>query len=812
MRDGLKSSGLPLGGLGTGSVELRADGCFHEWQIMNNRPWGSGPQIDLGPDTSYFGLQVHGEDVKRSAVLGLAPGLNAYLNNPYDLVWLERPAKIDADVRMPFTTLAYDLESFPVVVTLEAFSPFIPLDAKNSALPLAFFRFRLENQTSHSLEVALFNATRNLVGYTQQHLLSEMSFADGGAAPYIVFGREGLAQDDPARGSLAVGALGEGEVETSYVLHPISYRDVWEPMRASGRLENCDHGDFEGDLAFCVDEEPGVRIGLPFGVLCQTCTLGPGESREITFVLTWHFPEMRERAFEPKGEKGRTIGRQYENEFKDAVEVLAYGIENYQTLRSETRAFFDAFYASSFDGWLLEAISAQLTTLIKSSWWDREGRFGIWEGLGCCGLQTTDITHYGAFPIILFFPEIQKSQMRLTRDNEERKGKIPHAMPGAFSCCDYDDRKRIDLVPQFVLQIWRDLLWTADEAYGAEMWPAVQDALAFHERYDTDGDGLPNNTGPDTTYDQFPLKGTSALVGFVYAAMLKGVTDLATFAGEQANAEEVEDKLTDALGKLDERLWNGRYYRLCHDPIDGTDNEGVMADQINGDWFVRQTTGQGLLPEEKVRSALSQVLEHCAVEMGYIVNCAWPFGGDVEIGRHTIDQAHTPWSGVEYALAAHLILAGMEREGLKVVRDVWDRYEEAGLRFNHIECGEHYYRAMSVWGVYLALTGFALNALEKRLTLAVRDEAATFVLNTPTCWGTVETSPSGEILTLNVRRGELVVQEIVLRNVALDEIAVTVAGEVVEGSACQEGDGTHVLLEEPVDLAAGACLRVLAQA
>jgi hypothetical protein len=55
------------------------------------------------------------------------------------------------------------------------------------------------------------------------------------------------------------------------------------------------------------------------------------------------------------------------------------------------------------------------------------------------------------------------------------------------------------------------------------------------------------------------------------------------------------------------------------------------------------------------------------------------------------------------------------------------------------------------------------------------------------------------------------VQEIVLRNVALDEIAVTVAGEVVEGSACQEGDGTHVLLEEPVDLAAGACLRVLAQ-
>ncbi len=810
MHDGLKSSGLPLGGLGTGSVELRADGCFHEWQIMNNRPWGSGPEIELGLDTSYFGLQVHGEDVNRSAVLGLAPGLNAYLNNPYDLAWLERPARIDADVRMPFTMLAYDLGSFPVAVTLEAFSPFIPLDAKNSALPLAFLAFRLENQSAHPLKVSLLNATRNLVGYTQPDQLSEMSFAKDGRTSYILFGREGLAQDDPARGSLAVGAF--GEVETSYVLHPISYRDVWEPMRASGRLENCDNGDFDGRLAFCVDEEPGIRIGLPFGVLCQTCTLAPGESRQITFVLAWHFPEMQEREFEPKGEKGRTIGHRYENWFSDAVEVLAYGIENCQALRSETRAFFDAFYASSFDDWLLEAISAQLTTLIKSSWWDREGRFGIWEGLGCCGLQTTDITHYGSFPIVLFFPGLQKSQMRLTRDNAERKGKIPHSMPGTFSCCDHDDRKRVDLVPQFILQIWRDLLWTADEAYGAEMWPVVKDALAFHKVYDTNGDGLPNNTGPDSTYDQFPLKGTSALVGFLYAATLKAVTDLATFAGEQEYAASMEEKLGDALVKLDERLWNGRYYRLCHDPVDGTDNEGVMTDQINGDWFVRQTTGQGLLPEDKIRLALSEILERCAMETGFIANCAWPFGGDVEIGRYTIDQARTPWSGVEYALAAHLILAGMERKGLKVVRDVWDRYEEAGLRFNHIECGEHYYRAMSAWGVYLALTGFALNALEKRLTLAVRDETATFVLNTPNCWGAVETSPSENILTLNVRRGELVVQEIMLRNLALDEIAVTVDGEAVESLARQEGDGTHVLLEEPVDLAAGACFRVLAQA
>jgi len=33
------ASGVPLGGIGTGSVELRADGRFYEWHIFNNGRW-----------------------------------------------------------------------------------------------------------------------------------------------------------------------------------------------------------------------------------------------------------------------------------------------------------------------------------------------------------------------------------------------------------------------------------------------------------------------------------------------------------------------------------------------------------------------------------------------------------------------------------------------------------------------------------------------------------------------------------------------------------------------------------------------------
>src|ERR1035438_8843534 len=42
-------SGAPLGGIGTGFVEIRADGCFHEWQIFNSGPWAQDARSTTAP-------------------------------------------------------------------------------------------------------------------------------------------------------------------------------------------------------------------------------------------------------------------------------------------------------------------------------------------------------------------------------------------------------------------------------------------------------------------------------------------------------------------------------------------------------------------------------------------------------------------------------------------------------------------------------------------------------------------------------------------------------------------------------------------
>src|SRR5258708_4020691 len=58
-------SGIPFGGLGTGSIEIRSDGALHEWQIFNNPPLSGGvlpgapvPPSPVRPGDSLFAIKT----------------------------------------------------------------------------------------------------------------------------------------------------------------------------------------------------------------------------------------------------------------------------------------------------------------------------------------------------------------------------------------------------------------------------------------------------------------------------------------------------------------------------------------------------------------------------------------------------------------------------------------------------------------------------------------------------------------------------------------------------------------------------------
>jgi len=112
------------------------------------------------------------------------------------------------------------------------------------------------------------------------------------------------------------------------------------------------------------------------------------------------------------------------------------------------------------------------------------------------------------------------------------------------------------------------------------------------------------------------------------------------------------------------------------------------------------------------------------------------------------------WTGLEYTLAQHQILAGHRDAGLVTVQLIRSRYDGARRNpFDEAECGHHYARAMASWGVWLAWTGFRYSAVTGQLALTLLEGDQPTFWSTGDAWGTAQLSPAG--VTLDIREGAL---------------------------------------------------------
>ena len=124
----LEAVGMPIGGIGTGSVWLDGQGRLGIWQIFNNL---SEPRI---PD-SFFAVRARrqsGQAVTR--VLQTTPEGS-----------LAAVESLEYEGGYPIARLTFHDAALPVEVLLEAMNPMIPLDAANSSIPCALFRLTAKN-------------------------------------------------------------------------------------------------------------------------------------------------------------------------------------------------------------------------------------------------------------------------------------------------------------------------------------------------------------------------------------------------------------------------------------------------------------------------------------------------------------------------------------------------------------------------------------------------------------------------------------------------------------------------------------------
>ena len=143
--------GMPVGGICAGQLYLGGDGKLWHWDIFN-RHVGTGaehyahPLAPASPLDQGFALQVaEGDQVQVRA--------------------LDRRGWSEISFRgeYPIGRVEYRDPQCPASVTLEAFSPFIPLNADDSALPATVMQFTVKNGGPAKIEAELAGWLENAV-------------------------------------------------------------------------------------------------------------------------------------------------------------------------------------------------------------------------------------------------------------------------------------------------------------------------------------------------------------------------------------------------------------------------------------------------------------------------------------------------------------------------------------------------------------------------------------------------------------------------------------------------------------------------
>ena len=147
----LDTIGMPIGGIAAGQLYLRGDGTLGLWQIFNKHVftgYGATCYRNYRPDSpvdSGFAVVLEKDGNTLAKILDKDFG------------------KVEFTGEYPIGIVRYREDEFPVRITMAASSPFIPLNAKDSALPATIFNIRIDNVSTEKISVSILGWLENAV-------------------------------------------------------------------------------------------------------------------------------------------------------------------------------------------------------------------------------------------------------------------------------------------------------------------------------------------------------------------------------------------------------------------------------------------------------------------------------------------------------------------------------------------------------------------------------------------------------------------------------------------------------------------------
>jgi uncharacterized protein (DUF608 family) len=836
--------GFPLGGIGTGCIGLGGRGQFRDWEIYNRPDKGRSPEYAMA--TVW---------VKSGNAKPMAHVLEADLMPPYDGSAIRGTSNAPGLSRLqgatftgefPLARIDFHDARLPVKVSLEAFSPFVPLDPDSSGLPVSVLRYRVRNITSEKVTASIAFSLDNPVGprnggsHANSTRLNE--FRGGGERLQgLYMTNPGLAAGDPENGSFALCVLDTGEGN-------ISYLRGWPNAKwwASPMLFWDDFSD-DGKLGPEADKRKAT------GSLCLQREIAARGEAEFTFLLSWRFPN-RTPAWSgwtaPKGHENDVIGNYYCTRFADAWVAAQHAADNLTELEKRTRSFSAAMRTSTLPAALKDAASANLSTLVSQTCFrTADGEFHGFEGCndqhGCCFGNCTHVWNYETATQFLF-PSLARSLRKAAfgfSQDPEGGMRFRQFLPDGIERFGF---AAADGQMGQIIKAYLDWRQCGDTEWLRGLWPQIQKGLSFAwipGGWDANRDGVMEGV-QHNTYD-VEFYGPNPLGGIYYLGALRAAEEMAKVLGDETAAASYRALFESGRKWVDSNLFNGEYYiqqvrSIPKSEISpttvgdmGADNpekpefqlaDGCLADQLIGQ-YLADIAGLGpLVDAGNIRKTLQAIhkynyrktlFAHDSVQRTYALNdeaavlvCDYGKGTRPRIPFPYSSEA---WTGIEYLVATQFLYAGMLAEGLQTIEDVRLRYDgERRNPWNEPECGDHYARAMSSWSTVVALSGFHYLGAEQMISLQPRSEGQAFrsFWASGTAWGTFSAGPAGRT-GISVTEGVLPLRTIRLPRASASHATVMLQGEKLGHSISHEKDFSVLRLENALELSRDERLVVL---
>jgi uncharacterized protein (DUF608 family) len=678
-RAGESVCGLPLGGLGTGCIDLNTDGLLGRASIFNSFT----PPREI--DQPFLAVSV------QAKVWALTTA---------KLAGVDSVAQIHYFGHYPVADLEYDLDA-PISVGLRAWSPFLPGCSLLSNTPGAVFEVHLRNMSDTVQQGRLAMTFPGATLAESRMPVFPVSPTESETPSYRHRNLDGPIRGVEVRTSAGIG----------FALAVVGDQAV----QIGGSL-----GRNGAAWANMVRGLPGFAATDPGASLAVDFQLAAHEEKIVRLILSWYHPRW-------VGNEYHHYLHKYAERFTNAAEVAEFLAVEHEQLLRRILAWQEAIYAAEENPvWLREQLVNILHTLTEDSFWASnsipredwcipDGMFGLTESPRTVPHVAMPSDWYGGLPLAMFFPDLAASLLRSYAHFQLPNGELPLGIgSGAdlgspiYHCLHTQNSAvYVDLV---------DRLWQCrgEHEVLSEFYPAVKKGIEYLMTLDRDGDGL-LDLEPDPCGNQFygawAWYGTSPYVAGFWLAALAMATRMAQAIGDLAFANTCRADGDKGSRTLEKKLWNGQYYLLYNDPGTGRRSDTLLSNQLAGQWIAWLHGLPAVFSVDRAKHVLETVKRMAmpATTVG-ILNAVRPDG--------TIDpdneQSREIFPGENMVIAMTMMYAGGQESGLEVARRVidnlvlrqrveWDMPNRVHPADGRVTYGTDFYQQMILWGLPSAI-------------------------------------------------------------------------------------------------------------